>query len=234
MTFVLVGIGLAIIAVGVVGAAVHWDLGAAGWFLLAGCGLVGLATLYPRLQSMDVEVAGTKFGALFKEVADQAGSVAAVEIARLGMADLAAAYQFIHFEGKDILPDSGTRIGLLDALIQMATERSVRSSPKKRALTAAMHSESPAARAIAVGIAREHLQLINVKAITPNLNLSKSANEQYHALSVAKGLVPTLSQRDLRTLRDVLVNAPHMDGEDRRKLREEVVGTIDARLQNVG
>jgi hypothetical protein len=232
ITLALGGFGLAVITVGVVGAAFEWELGQAGWFLLAGCALIALALLHPRLTSVNVEVAGTKIGAIFTAFATEAGSVAAIEIERLGMADLAIAYQFVH-DQPPARVDKDTRIRLQDTLIDQARTRRVAAAPRKRALKAALHGQSDAARAIALGVAQGHPELVSLKTITPNITASLSANEQYQAIRVVELMVPTLTDRDLRRLRQMLVSARYIsDDEDSRPLRDSVVAAIDARLND--
>jgi hypothetical protein len=193
---------------------------------------VALGLFHPRLTSVNVEVAGTKIGALFTAFVSEAGSVAAIEIERLGMADLAIAYQFINGELRADV-DKPTRIRLQDALIDEARMRSAGASPRKRALKAAIHSKSSSARAIALGVALAHPEIVSLKGVTPNLTASLSGNEQFQAIRVAELIVPRLGDKDLRRLRRMLVSAQYVkDDEDRRSLRAVVVAEIDARLED--
>jgi hypothetical protein len=113
------------------------------------------------------------------------------------------------------------------------TDAQRRRVTEKAALKAAMHSKSSAARAIALGDARAHPEIVSLKGVTPNLTASLSRNEQFQAIRVAELIVPKLGDKDLRRLRRMLVSAQYVkDDEDRRSLRVVGVAEIDARLED--
>ena len=198
--------GLAVMGVGIGGSAGGWDLDGVTPFLVVGAVLLALAVLYPQIESLNVEAAGAKVGLLLRRIASDSSPAVLEELERLGVADLAVAYEFVHDALSDE-EDKNTRIRLQDQLVDMAEQRAFDRDPDKKLLNAAIESHSAAGRAIAIGFAKRHPELVTLDAMETVILHSMSGNEQYHALLLAKKVLPTLKSKEAQALMNLINEA---------------------------
>jgi hypothetical protein len=242
------GIGVLLLAVGVVGGPLGWDVGGVAPFLIVGAVLLVVAIVHDRVSEVQFQAAGVSLGLLLSKVESQSSRAIVKELERLGVADLTAAYEFVHAEMKqfdDLLfasppPErvSNLRVILQDQLVEQARDRAEEveergdPGPDKKLLNRALTSDSEAGRAIALGVGKAYPNLITLGTLERNIRESLSANEQFHALLLANDKLGNLNARQRRRLRHIIEDELHSErsyiaeDSDRRSRAESILERI--------
>ena len=209
--------GVLLLAVGVVVAASGWRTEGLGPFVVGGLAFIALGVFEDRLTKVDFTAFGAGVSVALRDLAADAGPEVALEIARLGLADLVLTYSMVYGELRGHV-DSRSRVQVQDAIIAAATRRTGSRRPDGRALQAALRAESSASRVIALGVALAHPKVVDPATVKVNITDSLSGNEQYHALLLLEAMWPHLASATKGELLNLVRDAPFIqDDPDRRR-----------------
>jgi hypothetical protein len=138
------------------------------------------------------------------------------------VASFAEAYSLVHDELADDLYRTA-KIHLLDRLVDRAAALSRRSRFDPAEVRALFHNAAPTVRVLVLGLMKGDISLADGETIISAITHSRTANEQYHGLALAKLAWHELTSQDRHAIHTAIAGSPTIDrNEDRRSLAREV------------
>jgi hypothetical protein len=193
---------------------------------------VGLALalgplVFPRLYRFSVGVHGFSFE-LSREIAELKAPRTAELVDRQGAGLAAAAYAYaaahtvLRRDG-----DGAARIRLQDHFVNTAAASALVQAYDRKEVQRLFRTGPPVVRVLVLGLMRGDPSLADAETVVSAITESRSANEQYHGLLLAKDVAPRLSADERRRLTHAVESDPQIRPEtDRAQLRDEVLGAL--------
>jgi hypothetical protein len=196
--------------------------------VVAGVLLVLLPFVIDRLEQISVSGSGLELH-LTQQIAQLgAPDVAeAVEDAPLG--PFAESYAFVHDElkGAEFRP---AKVYLQDLLVERAATLARRQKLPAKEVRTLFKDGSPTIRVLTLGFMEGDLSLADAVTIVSAIGESRSGNEQYHGLKLAKLRWRELSSAERKTVVSLIEDDPHIhDDADRRSLAADILALAKAR-----
>jgi hypothetical protein len=158
---------------------------------LVGAALLVIPLLYERIESLKISATAVEL-TLSKAIVELGAPKAAQLLERSGLTGMVESYEFIRRELAD--PSFlGARIRLQDALVDQAASlsRTQRLDPKE--VQRIFREGPPLLRVLTLGLMEGDPSLADPSVVVSAIATSRTANEQYHGLVLAKLLWRTLS-----------------------------------------
>jgi len=195
--------------------------GGAVVLVVTGGVLAIIALLFDRLERLSVGSSGLELQ-FSREIAEQGAPSAAQILERSGVAGFAEAYGFIHAE----LADGKYRdakVYLQDRLVERAAEVARQQKFEASEVRTLFRNGSPMVRVLTLGLMKGDPSLADGGTITSAIADSRSANEQYQGLLLAKLCWRQLSKSERQTILTSIDNDLHIsEGADRQMLASEL------------
>ncbi|HEV7723077.1 MAG TPA: hypothetical protein VGO60_17430 [Iamia sp.] len=232
------GLGIGLVVIAVIIAIQGWTSEGAAPFVLGGAVLVLVAVFHDRITEMTVEVGGATVGVLLEVVKRQTGAAAVEELSRLEVIDLVAAYEYVHTALAADGPPVPTvnpevrlvlKVALQDDLIDRAEDkaRSTPIAPHRSDLERALRGQSAAGRAIALGVARAHPEVVGIDTVMFGVTHSLSGNEQYHALRLLRDKAEDVPWWRKGAVLQAMQHQWIQSDSDRRDVADDIVARLE-------
>jgi hypothetical protein len=219
----LVGaIGLALLGIGakqISGAA-----GQAGAVALVVAGAVLLVSpfIIDRLEQLSVSSSGVELR-LSVAIAELGAPDTAQILEHAGLASFAESYALIYEELRDPRYQEA-KIHLQDLLVERAAAIARRQKFKAAEVRTLFKDGSPMMRVLTLGLMEGDPSLADASTISSAIIDSRSGNEQYHGLNLAKLCWRQLSRSEQSSLRAAISDNPYIrEDRDRRALADKLL-----------
>jgi hypothetical protein len=212
--------GVALLAVGAVGAARGWTSTGLGFIFGVGLVCMLLALVAHRLTGVKIDRGGghTKIGFELNPTVLQ-------EIKETGLAAAAGVYSFIHNQLAEDPDLNDVKVRLQDQVVQMVKEKAFNEPVKVAEVDEVLESGSAAERVLVFGLLQGDRDLATVARLEKGILHSKSGNEQYHALLAARAHWGAYSAAEQEQLRNYIRDAPFInDDPDRAAVAADLLG----------
>lgn len=191
---------------------------------LVGAALLVIPLLYERLESMKVSATSVEL-TLSKSIVELGAPKAAQLLERSGLTSMVESYEFVRRQ----LADSSykaARIRLQDALVEQAASLSRTEKLDSKEVQRIFRDGAPLLRVLTLGLMEGDPSLADTSVVVSAVSMSRSANEQFHGLVLAKYLWRNLSAGDRAAVLASADADPRISQDtDRRALVEELRAT---------
>jgi len=226
MKWLLGAVGLALLAAGTVRAILAGGQPGIITLIAAGGVLVLSPFVIDRLESVSAGT-GTVEVRFSQQVIELGAPRTGKVLAQTGLAALADSYAFAHQElPPDMFPDA--RVYLQDLLVNRSVGTAQARKLDAREVRTMLREGSPVMRVLAVGLMIGDTSLADGASVAGAIAASRSANEQYHGLCLARQCWPGLGKSDRQLIRAAVENAVEEGAippdTDRRPLAEALLG----------
>ena len=161
---------------------------------LVGAALLVIPLLYQRLESLKISATAVEL-TLSKAIVELGAPKAAQLLERSGLTGMVESYEFVRRELAD--PSyMDARIRLQDALVEQAASLSRTQKLDPQEVQRIFREGSPLLRALTLGLMEGDPSLADTPVVVSAISTSRTANEQYHGLVLAKLLWRNLSAGD--------------------------------------
>jgi hypothetical protein len=182
---------------------------------LVGAALLLLPLLYPRLESLKVSATAVEL-TLSKTIVELGAPKAAQLLERSGLTGMVESYEFVRRElAGPAYQDA--RIRLQDALVDQAASLSRTQKLDPKEVQSIFRDGSPLLRVLTLGLMEGDPSLANISVVVSAISTSRTANEQYHGLVLAKLLWRNLSAGDRAAVLSVAAADPRIEQDTDRK-----------------
>jgi hypothetical protein len=212
--------GVALLAVGAVGAARGWTSTGLGFIFGVGLVCMLLALVAHRLTGVKIDRGGghTKIGFELNPTVLQ-------EIKETGLAAAAGVYSFIHNQLAEDPDLNEVKVRLQDQVVQMVKDNSFNQKIVPAEIDKVLTSGSQAERVLIFGLLQSDGTLATVARLENGILHSKSGNEQYHALLAAQSRWDAYTATEQEELRTYIRDAPFIKTDkDREAVAADILG----------
>jgi hypothetical protein len=215
-------IGLGLLVVGAVKAVSA--TGNAGGIVLVVSGALLLISpfIISRVERLSVTTSGLEFQ-LSREISELGAPKTAQVLDRTELAKFAESYAFIHEELRE--PEYHTaRVHLQDLLVERAEAIARREKINATEVRALFKNGSPMMRVLTLGLMRGDPSLADGPTILSAIADSRSANEQFQGLTLARLCWHNLTRSDRHAIQSAIKDSPHIQpGTDRQSLADQLL-----------
>ncbi len=198
-----------------------WGSDYTGLFLLFGALLIVTPLVVHRLQSVSHKDGAWEL--VFSDAEKAGGKKTARKLEGAGLLDLASHYQFVHSE-LDADEFRAAKVHLQDTLVERAAQLALKTSLDAEEVRNLVEHGAPVMKVLALGLMKGNPRLASVEALAFAISNSATANEQYHALLIARDSWPRLEEAQRRSLIDVIEKDRHIpEDSDRKGVAAEIL-----------
>lgn len=191
---------------------------------LVGAALLVIPLLYQRLESLKVSATAVEL-TLSKTIVELGAPKAAQLLERSGLTAKVESYEFVRRELAD--PSyNNARVRLQDALVDQAASLSRTQKLDPKEVQRIFREGSPLLRVLTLGLMEGDPSLADTSVVRSAIATSRTANEQYHGLKLAKLLWRNLSAGDRAAILTAADADPQIEHDaDRKAIIEELRAT---------
>jgi hypothetical protein len=191
---------------------------------VVGTVLLVIPLVYQRLESLKVSATAVEL-TLSKTIVELGAPKAAQLLERSGLTGMVESYEFVRRELAD--PSyRNARIRLQDALVDQAASLSRTQKLDPKEIQRIFREGSPLLRVLTLGLMEGDPSLADTSVVLSAIATSRTANEQYHGLVLAKLLWRTLSAGERAAVLSAADADPRIEHDpDRKAIVEELRAT---------
>ena len=216
----VIGVGLLVLGA-IKAVSASGDTGAVV-LIIAGALLLVCPFIIGRIERLSVSTTGLELQ-LSREISDLGAPKTAQILDRTDLAKFAESYAFIHDE-LNAPAYRPAKVHLQDLLVARAAAISARDKIDASEARTLFKNGSPMMRVLALGIMQGDPSLADGATIVSAISESRSANEQYQGLKLARLSWNTLSKADKQAIRAAIEASPYIRPDpDRRLLATELL-----------
>jgi hypothetical protein len=188
---------------------------------LVGAALLVIPLVYQRLESLKVSATTVEL-TLSKTIVELGAPKAAQLLERSGLTGMVESYEFVRRELAD--PSyTNARIRLQDALVDQAASLSRTQKLDAQEVQRIFRDGSPLLRVLTLGLMEGDPSLADTSVVVSAIATSRTANEQYQGLVLAKLLWRTLSAGERAAILSAADADPRIEHDpDRKAIVEEL------------
>lgn len=214
-------VGLALLAVGVWKISDASSGGGTVTLVIAGAVLLIGPFIVDRLEHLSVSSTGLELR-LSRNIAELGAPDTAEILEQSGIAGFAESYALVHEELRD--PQyQAAKVHLQDVLVERTAAIARRQKFKPSEVRTLFRDGSPMIRVLTLGLMQGDPSLADGATIISAITDSRSGNEQYHGLKLAKICWRQLSEAERTAIQAVLDHPYIQQDPDRRQLAGELV-----------
>lgn len=213
--------GLSLVVLVCVQAIRHDESDALVALALVGAALLVIPLLYERLESVKVSATAVEL-TLSKAIVELGAPKAAQLLEGSGLIGMVESYEFVR---RELAGPSykGARIRLQDALVNQAASLSRTQKLDRDEVQRIFREGSPLLRVLTLGLMEGDPSLADASVVVSAIATSRTANEQYHGLVLAKLLWRNLSAGDRAAVLSAADADPRIAQDtDRKAIVEEL------------
>lgn len=175
-----------------------------------------------RIERLSVSPTGLEM-TLTKEADDLGAAKTAGILARTDLAGYAESYAFVYAELRNS-PFEGARVYLQEVLVARATATACANKFDATEVRALFRNGSPVMRVVVLGLMEGDQSLADATTILSAISDSRSGNEQYHGLLLARQTWYRMSAAERAMVRSAVVGNPYITGDQgRRRVAEDIL-----------
>ncbi len=215
-------IGIVLLAIGAIRVNAKASEGGVVALVVAGVVLLISPFIIDRLENLSVSGSGFEIR-LSRTIVELGAPDTARVLESTGLAGFAESYALIYEELQ--LPSfQAAKIYLQDLLVERAAAIARRQKLKASEVRVLFREGSPMMRVLALGLMEGDPSLADGATIASAIIDSRSGNEQYHGLKLARTCWRQLSASERTTIRVGIADSPHIGADsDRRVVADEVL-----------
>jgi len=218
----LAGLGLVVLVC--VQAVRKDESGALVALALVGAALLAIPLLYQRLESLKVSAMAVEL-TLSKTIVELGAPKAAQLLERSGLTGMVESYEFVRRELANSEYENA-RIHLQDALVNQAASLSRTQKLDPKEVHRIFRDGSPLLRVLMLGLMEGDPSLADTSVVVSAIATSRTANEQYHGLVLAKHLWRNFSAGERAAVLSAADADPRIEHDpDRKTIVEELRAT---------
>jgi hypothetical protein len=219
--WVVAAIGLALLAIGVWQVGDASSEGGAVAVVIAGAVLLVSPLVVDRLEHLSVSSTGLELR-LSQNIAELGAPGTAEILEESGIAGFAESYALVHEELRDSQYQQA-KVHLQDVLVERTAAIARRQKFMPAEVRTLFRDGSPMIRVLTLGLMQGDSSLADGASIISAIADSRSGNEQYHGLKLAKICWRQLSDGERTAIQAVLAHPFIQQDADRRLLADELV-----------